>query len=265
MAEDLYGANPYDNAYNDMDVGAGPSRPPPIPYDDPYSDSYGLPEPPTSPISPTSPSSPTESLRSSEPMPHGHSDRLRGRGRGKMGARDGGGRERGRGRGQDRRRGDRGRGRGRGRGNGGGEHWSTRPSSTMPATTDEFNPRTNRAMSPTSMAIARATGQYPDGPSFPQQNTSSIGGPQPSADQNWAYQQYPTPYDFNFGYQQSYVQPHINPRFASMFGMGYGFQQQQQGPYGQDQSQGSGTWGNEWLAQSGMHDAQPRDDDPQGP
>ena len=44
MAEDLYGTSPYDNAYNDMDFGAGPSRPPPVPYDDPYSDSYGLPD-----------------------------------------------------------------------------------------------------------------------------------------------------------------------------------------------------------------------------
>lgn len=42
MAED----NPYGgrDPYDDLDYGAGPSRPAPMPYDDPYSDDYGLPE-----------------------------------------------------------------------------------------------------------------------------------------------------------------------------------------------------------------------------
>ena len=35
LSGDLYGSSPYDHSLNDMDFGAGPSRPPPMPYDDP--------------------------------------------------------------------------------------------------------------------------------------------------------------------------------------------------------------------------------------
>ncbi|KAI0094439.1 Gar1/Naf1 RNA binding region-domain-containing protein [Irpex rosettiformis] len=227
--DDLYGANPYEAAYNDMDFGAGPSRPPPMPYDDdPYSDSYGLPEGSTSTTAlqttvaqPVSPTLPTSSM-------HNPYEQPRGRGRA--------GRDRGRGRGQDRRRGDRGRGRGRGRGtSGSGQYGHGRhPSSAS----DDRNSQTERSISPTSMAIARVTGQFGDGSSHQGQHY------QQPVDSTWGYQ-YPNQYPSDYGYQQSYVQPHINPRFASMFGINM-YPQQMQNAYDQTSAYGSGQWSNQW-------------------
>lgn len=253
MTDDIYTQNPYDDAYNDMDLGAGPSRPAPIPYDDPYSDSYGLPESTMTPIeSPPGKTKeiPTLNLNSQTDAP-------RGRGRGKPASREGG-RDRGRGRGQDRRRGgDRGRGRGRGRG--GSEHWRGGHS---PA--DEYDPRIGRPLSPTSLAIARATGQYSDGTYIPPSPTISGSPATPPADLGWGYQQYSNQQQFNpsFGYQQPYVQPHINPRFASMFGMNFGHGQEQHGPYSPDMGYGYDGWSNAWSAQNAAPDAQQRDSGP---
>ena len=53
------------------------------------------------------------------------------------------------------------------------------------------------------------------------------GYPQGATNAGWGYQQYPSQFGDGYGYQQSYaqqsyVQPHINPRFASAFGMDMG-------------------------------------------
>ncbi|KAI0785386.1 Gar1/Naf1 RNA binding region-domain-containing protein [Irpex lacteus] len=238
MTDDLYGANPYDAAYNDMDFGAGPSRPPPMPYDDdPYADSYGVPDAPSTSVSSkpvVQPSSPTPSTTSTQNT-YEHS---RGRGRG--------GRDRGRGRGQDRRRGDRGRGRGRGRGSGTGQYRDG-PRPQHSSTTNEYNSHTARSMSPTSMVIARATGQVSEGSNYPTQNY------QQPVDNTWGYQ-YPNQYPTDYGYQQPYVQPHINPRFASMFGlnMAQEYSQHMQNAYSPTDAYGGNQWSDQW--QTGHQD-----------
>lgn len=93
---------------------------------------------------------------------------------------------------------------------------------------------TSRPASPTSLAIARATGRTPHNSSLESQqippNTGTWGYNQTSLQQQqFLYQQQQ---QFTFG-QQMYlpqVQPHINPRFASAFGVAVGpvHQQQQQ-------------------------------------
>lgn len=202
-----------------MDYGAGPSRPPPVPYDDPYSDSYGLPES-------SSPSVPVAEI-SAAPIetPEGFS-------RGEHSHGYHGSRERGRGRGADRRRGGRGRGRGRGRGGGGGGggHQGGSHSPLMVQQPEEgYESRSSRPLSPTSMAIARATGQYSDGSTYAMDQQAAMNHTQGVPGENhWPYQQYQDPYNFNFAYQSTYVQPHINPRFASRFGMNFGYPGQQQ-------------------------------------
>ncbi|THH06672.1 hypothetical protein EW145_g3926 [Phellinidium pouzarii] len=89
-----------------------------------------------------------------------------------------------------------------------------------------------RPVSPTSMVIARATGQYADGSTFVNKESSpSSSTTTPSMVGDWHRQAYgqhfggPSqqfyggqPYD-----QQGYVQPHINPRFASAFGIDMNF------------------------------------------
>ena len=221
-----------------MDFGAGPSRPQPIPYDDdPYSDSYGLPEA----VSTTTRQTPT--VQSSSPplsttAARGSFEQTRGRGRGM--------RERGRGRGQDRRRGERGRGRGRGRG-GQGQYGHARQASSAP---DDRRPPTGRSLSPTSVAIARATGQFGDTPSYQEQSYQQPG------DNTWGYQ-YPNQYPSDFGYQQPYVQPHINPRFASMFGIDvmHGYPPQMQNAYDPTSTYGGGQWSNQWQTNARGDDA----------
>ncbi|KAI0695625.1 Gar1/Naf1 RNA binding region-domain-containing protein [Cytidiella melzeri] len=235
VADDLYGINPYDAAYNDMDIGAGPSRPPPMPYDDdPYSDSYGLPEESVASISPQNGQAQLPSPVISSPTLHPPHERSRGRGRGQMFTRDNGReRGRGRGRGQDRRQGDRQRGRGRGRDSG-----ELRPRRHTASIPDEYHARPRRDMSPTSAAIARATGQYSDGPNFPNPQQQNMAQP------SWGYQQYSEQYNQDYAYQQPYVQPHINPRFASMFGIdvAQAFPQQLQDAYGQ-----GSVWTDHWT------------------
>ncbi|KAI0828857.1 Gar1/Naf1 RNA binding region-domain-containing protein [Trametes gibbosa] len=249
MTDDPYGGGTYEQSlsYNDMDFGAGPSRPAPIPYDDPYSDSYGAAQQPKSQDSPVSPSSPSRST-----VPEGsRPERTSQRGRGRGGVRR---EDSGRGRGRGRRQIDRGRGRGRGRGGDFGppsDGWSGRQA--PPST--EYNPRVPRPPSPASIAIARATGHFTDGPPgdtsdvYAQMQMQQAGG--------WGYHQVPMQgYDFSLGYQYPQVQPHINPRFASNFGMagmgmgmGYHFGAQS-ASYGNDMvgynagpSEDGGGWG----------------------
>ncbi|KAI0800545.1 Gar1/Naf1 RNA binding region-domain-containing protein [Fomes fomentarius] len=244
MADDPYGGSSFDKTrYNDAGL-AGPSRPAPIPYDDPYSDAYG--------------SAPPE-LKSEEgdskppPSPYEPS-RGRGRGRGRGGSvrdyppyREDSNRG---GRGRGRRHHDRGRGRGRGY-----EHrvssdpWSGREG---PITSD-YGQSAPRPMSPTSLAIARATGQCADGSSVPPNMGGGAG---------WGYPQHPMqPFDFSlqpqFPLVQPHIQPHINPRFAANFamanmGMSYGGYPAQSAPYSNDTAgyavggYGSGHWNGDW-------------------
>ncbi|KDQ63234.1 hypothetical protein JAAARDRAFT_168836 [Jaapia argillacea MUCL 33604] len=213
-ADSFYGANPYDeHGPYDMDMGAGPSRPAPLPYDDPYSDEYNFGPPAPDAEKSNAPSGLSSSDRStihdSVPVDQ-HMGRGRGRGRGRGGSRGGrdsadhGGR-------RDRGRHSRGRGRGR------------PPSGHI----DEGY---NHQMAP-------PTNQPPNDPvyDYPQyQGNASYA--QPPGAEAWSYRQYSqqTPYQFSFAYpaqqQQQYVQPHINPRFASAYGFDLAALQGQQFP-----------------------------------
>ncbi|CCL98128.1 uncharacterized protein FIBRA_00122 [Fibroporia radiculosa] len=218
MVDELYGESPYDQPgpYNDIDLGVGPSRALPIPYDDPYSDNYAVPDT-------RLPPSPTEFQDVNQSYPTGsHSDDVRGHGRGRgRGGTSGRYNDRARGRGRDRRRHDRGRARGRGRDDRSYASSGSRPSIPQPERYGSYIPR---PLSPTSLAIARATGQYPDG--HPMSSTERES-PALSFDGagGQGYSQ-PSQQQFMFGFQNQYVQPHINPRFASSFGMHLGFQQE---------------------------------------
>ncbi|KAJ7269410.1 Gar1/Naf1 RNA binding region-domain-containing protein [Mycena haematopus] len=234
--------NPYDDhsPYDD-NFGSGPSRPTPIPYDDPYSDEYHNVLP-----------------AEVEPPPRSNSDRdLEGfSGRGRSRGRGGGpGFDQGRGKGRGRERG----GRGRGRGRGNNDRSSFRrneirePQSTIMRGSMEQEPydphlrqHPPRSLSPTSMAIARATGQFADGSEFTPQAHAAPTAPWPSD----PFQQ------SNFGYPP-FVQPHINPRFASAFGMNFDFQQAQLQPlpHYQPSPQTGGSWTDEWTVHTGMNDS----------
>ncbi|KAI0078859.1 NAF1-domain-containing protein, partial [Panus rudis PR-1116 ss-1] len=199
MAEDLYNADPY-GAYNDMDFGAGPSRPAPMPYDDPYSDMYGAAD---------VPAASTSSVQSRDNTAQAQ-DLYQRKERGQTLAvpprRDGRGRGRGRGRGIDR-----GRGRVRGRGDFHNPESRGRPPSA------DHDAQSQRSLSPTSLAIARATGQFSNGT-----YASDLSG-------RWEQTPYPPQqpsFNFGHGFQPQYVQPHINPRFASAFGMSFGMMPQ---------------------------------------
>ncbi|TDL20976.1 NAF1-domain-containing protein [Rickenella mellea] len=205
--ESMYGASPYDDNYlYDMDTGPSPSRPSPTPYDDPYAA-----EPP--PMMSERPSPPRtgpslDTTVKDEPREYDRG-RTRGRGRGR-----GRGKDNGRGRGRERAH-------GRGRGGGFAAHGQQH----------ESRPRT---LSPTSMAIARATGQYNDGSDYNSSQQFQSPMASPASPNGWTYPQYPTHYDgmqhesYNAPYQQPYIQPHINPRFASLFGMNMNFAQNSQ-------------------------------------
>ncbi|KAJ7754937.1 NAF1-domain-containing protein [Mycena maculata] len=229
--------NPYDDhsPYDD-NFGSGPSRPPPIPYDHPYSDEYNnvLPES----LDPAPVVRPTPLSRSNSEDYDGFAGRTRGRGRGR-----GSGFERsegrGRGRGRERQRGERGKG-GHGRGNNDrpARH-EARPAPRM----EPYDHHQPRPLSPTSMAIARATGQLPDGSDFTPQPLSAPN----TSTAPWGYD---PAQQFNFGYQQPFVQPHINPRFASAF-MNFDFQHPQSSqPYYQPPPSSS-SWTDEWTVHSG--------------
>ncbi|KAI0354589.1 NAF1-domain-containing protein [Trametes cingulata] len=262
MTDDPYGGSSYEQSlsYNDMDFGAGPSRPAPIPYDDPYSDSYGA-----APLSSVKPEDAPPSPSLSTVSDSSRQDRGPGRGRGRGGPPRGGPQRRddgGRGRGRGRRQNDRGRGRGRDRGGDSrppSDGWSARQGTSA----NEYGPRGQRSMSPTSFAIARATGQYADGPSAEPDMHGQM--PHAGAGAGWGYPPLPMQgYDFSFGYQYPQVQPHINPRFAGNFGMagmamgaGYAYGGQP-APYSHDAAGYSmggyapgGGWGDERSASQG--------------
>jgi len=232
MTDDYYGASPYEDMY-DMDSGPGPSRPAPMPYDDPYRD-----DGPSLSPEPSSPSSPRDYLKSSAPV-SGESlqqdDRGKGRGRGRGRGRDSGG--------PSRAENARGRGRGRGRERPRGRNRGGREASTgwgpsevrdqMPQTLPLHESHPPRPLSPTSLAIARATGQYQDGTSFIPNGQALTPSLTQTPEVSWPYQHHPVvapqpPYNPQYQYQQQYVQPHINPRFASLFGINMDFAQPQQ-------------------------------------
>ena len=222
LSRNAYDAHgPYDMDF-DSSAAAGPSRPPPIPYDDPYGDDY------TAPVAEPSNMGSASSL-DSKPFQGSGSDRGNDRGE-----RQGRGRGRGRNRGKD--RGvprDRGRG-----GRGEGSHQSSQQHNDRMDTPTEFDGHSTRSLSPTSLAIARATGQAPTyGSQYQQHQQQSFSPMYPDAHGNgssWGYNHVQAQAQFQqhqYGYmQQPYqpqhahmqaplVQPHINPRFASAFGI----------------------------------------------
>ncbi|KAF7302763.1 ACT-7 domain-containing protein [Mycena chlorophos] len=214
-----YESNPYaENSAYDDDYGAGPSRPTPLPYDDPYSEDYTPP-----PLAQQHPLPAPPQLPVLDDM---FSARARGRGRG---GRDGS---------------RRGRDRGRGRGRGGRPDWDHGNGSQPP---QRSRSQRSRSLSPTSLAIARATGQYPQD----RQQPPSWAAP-PMQQQQFSYNQGPMPMQMPMQMQQGFVQPHINPRFASAFGFGVMPQagQQQQPPYyypqQQQQNGGAGDGWTQW-------------------
>ena len=210
-------SNPYDEhgAY-DMNYGAGPSRPPPIPYDDPYSDSF------TS----ITTDGDGEGIRPFDDIrkPAGRHDSIRPGSMGLVESIDGSGRSA---RASDmnsdpgpRHHNTRGRGRGGGR---------------------------NRQFDRGRRGRGKGTPQHPRGrPSFAQQS-GSYGHPDPTHPSDFAYGQPPNygdagewsygallmaphPPAFGFGSPNALpgVQPHINPRFAGQ--LGFNFPQASQMP-----------------------------------
>ena len=91
---------------------------------------------------------------------------------------------------------------------------------------------------------------------------------QPAPPQGWGYMPTQQQFNFGYGYPQGYVQPHINPRFASQFGinlnMGYMQQaQQQQYAYGAEyalpSSAGGGGTATGWHQESWQSEENRRD------
>jgi H/ACA ribonucleoprotein complex non-core subunit NAF1 len=250
------GASVYnDRGYNDYDFSsAGPSRPAPIPYDDPYSNEYdaGALDGAT-----------LEGVVVQSDAIDGPSEiddrmtRRRGRGRGM------GGHHRG-----DMRRDSGGRGRGRGwvdRGRGRGRYNGHQSASRQPvAQLDEpYDPRMPRPLSPTSLAIARATGQLSDGSTFASENEPiPHTAPMSHLPNTWQFQQsqMQAQQHLSFGTQQQFVQPHINPRFAAQFGIDLGFMQPQfypqygHGSFGLNNTAGGLSdrdWADQWTVHGG--------------
>lgn len=89
-----------------------------------------------------------------------------------------------------------------------------------------------------------------------------MNGTSGSVDNGWGYQPYPGQMDYSYGYQQPFVQPHINPRFASQFGMSLAYAAQAQpmqyagySPYGVGYAAGhapvpAGEWAGDWSGQN---------------
>ncbi|CAA7264796.1 unnamed protein product [Cyclocybe aegerita] len=239
--ETFFSRNAYDeHGPYDIDYAtAGPSsRPAPMPYDDPYGEAYTAPDVAEREArSEVASSSHKQSFdRAPKQYDRRPYDRPEGTGRGEW--RGGRGRDRDRDRGGRR---DRGRGHGtRGRGRGSQRYGSERPPETFE---DGHNSREARSMSPTSLAIARATGQggYSQSNqqhyqySYPETNSEAWGYGQASSQEGQSFQQQQfdlAQHDYR-SYGQGamqpmpFVQPHINPRFASAFGLSLPFQQQQ--------------------------------------
>jgi len=239
--ETFFSRNAYDeHGPYDMDfpvAGPSSSRPAPIPYDDPYGEAYTAPDVEVREARLEADlSSRRPSDRGSAAHPGSSYDRTlrpeRGRGRGSRGRGHGGNSQ-----------GDRGRG-GRGRERGPQKFGKDRSFSSS----DPYGnrPTQPRSMSPTSLAIARATGQISySGQDQQQQHYQNAPQDHRSpmySDANagsWSYGEVPMPYGYipqgyppqhqgqNFMQTAPFVQPHINPRFASAFGLGLQAQGQQ--------------------------------------
>ncbi|KAG2350742.1 NAF1-domain-containing protein [Suillus weaverae] len=231
IAKIFYGANPYDahGPYDDGYRVAGPSRPAPIPYDDPYADEVKV----DIVKYEEDLSGPSTEARMSGREPERNFGDNRGRGRGRGRGHGGGAR-------------DRGRGRGRGRPDRGRRSWGesrlSQQNPTAPST-ESYKTSTSMPQSPISDERERGTNQPVGIPSY---------SPQPfSPSPTWGYQ----PGGFqghSFGQQQQQqsVQPHINPRFASAFGYNgspawFGNQEARFNSY--QVQQPSQPWMNQWL------------------
>ena len=211
-------------AYDYDFSSAGPSRPAVIPYDDPYADEY----------------KPEMMEIEDKPITDG----------GNILGRRGRGRGRGSGRGNDRRRDSGGWNHGRGGRNidrGRGGRWGGIEGPQYRDRRGPLNQGQQAPTSPTSLAIARGTGQFDRGEGSSNIITEArMGG--------WGQQQYPIlrpQNQFQFGQPGGYVQPHINPRFASQFGMNLGFQgppqyYPQEARFGQPYSP-IGDWADQWT------------------
>lgn len=262
----MFSRNPYDeHGPYDLGFSSEPSRPLPVPYDDPYSDTYT----PTTPGPSTSTNIGTsENVGgfSRNQARHGSENHLK--------------------EGSIRRGHDRGRGRGRGRGRerqrerggqdhneyGGGSYngaedpqrvWGDgnlrgKPRTSQPyASRSSHEPHITRPLSPTSLTIARATGQLLGGsnyiPQYPYPNAGTWGHAVPPFLPGQPFQ-----FEATHGYPQQLVQPHINPRFAAAFGMNLGIPQSQSphfasqnGTFGQvnQNSDTESNWTDEWVVQ----------------
>lgn len=185
----------------DLDYGAGPSRPTPKPYDDPYSITFST----SNPEGSTTDSRMGE--RSERPVTskdgnHFHSSqaRVRGRGRGRgkritshsqsAFARDGSHR-----------------------------HFTSAASPRI----DTYDPRSPQESFPTPFMRAQGNQAFTFTPSG---NAGSTWGyPEPSFGQSQNQQSYMFPgqsYQASYVPPSTFVQPHINPRFASAFGFQLG-------------------------------------------
>ena len=201
-------SNPYDEhgAY-DMNYGAGPSRPMPMPYDDPYSDSFtSVPtdrdgegnttfdnirtadrHDPTRPGPMGPPGSPDDAVSNGGNLGPGPR-RPPSRGRGRGGSRN--------------RQPDRGR---RGRGKGSPQHTQQRQSFPRRSGSYDHSP----GLTP------------PSGPVHPYGDQPGYGGGEWNYGAPLMTPQQPV---FGFGLPNPFsgVQPHINPRFANQLGFGVG-------------------------------------------
>ncbi|EPQ60456.1 NAF1-domain-containing protein [Gloeophyllum trabeum ATCC 11539] len=253
-----YGSNPYDeySPYN-VDSSASQARAAPLPYDDPYLDTYEINF--NQAISATM--QPVEGA-SGTPSTSGDSQRgFHGRGRARGQASKFGRDSVGRGRGPRRDKPNRDRGRGRHRGTQDAARELQHHQHHTAHSDQEYDLR--RPASPASMAIARATSQYAEDSGYASPANFSSTSVAASNDY-WSYQQsyQATPsYQGNqagYVYQQPYVQPHINPRFASAYGYQFGeFPSNhygQYGSYGMDASSGRGEDRNGgWRDYSGSY------------
>jgi H/ACA ribonucleoprotein complex non-core subunit NAF1 len=258
VTESIYGGNPYDRfgPYNN-DVSAGPSRAVPLPYDDPYSDSYGIDaveDPHSNPSEAQTAHTMHQDAQTSTAVvnfngesghrhsrsPEGYSrdrgvfrGRGRGRGRGSRPDEHNPRNNRGRGRQWDTRRNDFSGARGRdrqitGRSLPNSNHTGPEHQTYVNET---HGIHAHRSLSPASQAIARVTRQYANGPNF--DTGPAITEADHLQNNHWTYQHHENA--FAFGYHEyhsqmqpalhPFMQPHINPRFAAAYGMSVGYGQ----------------------------------------
>lgn len=181
MAQDTYrGSNPYDahGPYDDDYHTTGPSRPPPVPYDDPYADV------------------PTSDVRI-------HSMELNGEFGGEP---DGGGDGRNASRGRIPSRSTRGRGvRDRRLWNTSRRGYHHNPVSSQRT----FDLDSDQSFPAASRTVERATGYGQIGDGITPHSLAQLAPNAPPSPETNSIQDYRPPF----------IQPHINPRFASMFGL----------------------------------------------